>query len=46
VGELRELLATEAAVPSLKVVDAEGAHVLNLAIQHQQQEVVQVSAGW
>jgi hypothetical protein len=32
-------------VKSLKVVDSDGAHVLNLAIQHKQDRVVQVSLG-
>lgn len=44
VPELHQLLAC-GAVRSLKVVDSEGAHVLNLAIQHKQDRVVQVRLG-
>jgi hypothetical protein len=44
VAELQQLLAS-GAVRSLKVVDSEGAHVLNLAIQHKQDRVVQVRFG-
>lgn len=41
VDELRQLLSS-GAVKSLKVVDSDGAHVLNLAIQAKQDKVVQV----
>lgn len=43
VQELTELLRS-GAVRSLKVVDGDGCHVLNLAVKHKQQAVVQVRA--
>jgi hypothetical protein len=44
VDDLAELLAS-GAVQSLKVVDSDGCHVLNLAVQHQQDAVIQVESG-
>lgn len=41
VSELQQLVSS-GAVRSLKVVDSEGNHCLNLAIKNKQQEVVQV----
>jgi hypothetical protein len=41
VEELQQLL-TSGVVKSLKVVDSDGHHVLNIAIQHKQDKVVQV----
>eukprot|EP00775_Hariotina_reticulata_P005218 gene5218-5455_t len=40
-ADLAQLLAS-GAVKSLKVVDSEGCHVLNLAVQHKQDQVVQL----
>ncbi len=44
VEELQQLLAS-GVVQSLKVVDSDGHHVLNIAIQHKQDKVVQVREG-
>lgn len=41
VDELQQLVSS-GVVRSLKVVDSEGHHVLNIAIQHKQDKVVQV----
>lgn len=43
VEELQQLLSS-GVVKSLKVVDSDGHHVLNIAIQHKQDKVVQVRA--
>lgn len=44
VDELQQLLGS-GAVQSLKVVDSEGRHVLNIAIRHRQDKVVQLLLG-
>lgn len=41
--ELQQLVST-GVVRSLKVVDGEGHHVMNIAVKHKQEQVVQV--GW
>lgn len=43
VDELQQLVST-GVVRSLKVVDGEGHHVMNIAVKHKQEQVVQV--GW
>jgi hypothetical protein len=45
VDELQQLVSS-GVVRSLKVVDGEGHHVMNIAVKHKQDKVVQVGGWW